>query len=349
MNFTEFQDWRATCLQQSPGVLDCGETNLYRSLSDRRVSPADIGEERLYRCDLSRLWLARFGWSEDRSRQALVSRGVRHALGLIFRQLATDSAKLWVPQDVYPVYLSVAEAHGLNPATYPTLPNLALPPLGCSADEVEQDEYLLICVPLKPLGRHLTPVECAHLLQWLRASPRRCLLLDCVYDLGAPLHESTRTLEATGQAVILHSLTKGWLWPETFGIALFPEDLQARFEMAFRNDSPSQAQLAQARACLSEAAQRPEEIASALKDRAERLVQRLPSAVLEAGVLPWDASTMDGRYMFVVDMPASTLLQAHGVLGIPASVFGSTGWQGSILTSLAGIFNASHTEHTHVA
>jgi hypothetical protein len=123
LNFAAFQRWRTECLIAQPGLLDCGETNLYRSLASlqpalRAASPT----EHIYRCDLARAWLKRYGFSDERSRQALVNRGVRHALSLIFRELAHTSAVLWIPADVYPVYAELAESAGIQPRLFVTLP-----------------------------------------------------------------------------------------------------------------------------------------------------------------------------------------------------------------------------------
>ncbi|MGC4062771.1 MAG: hypothetical protein QM749_18775 [Aquabacterium sp.] len=347
MNFQEFQTWRQTCLQQQPGLLDCGETNLYRALGPWQLQAKENSENTaIYRCDLARAWLSHYGWPEARSRQALVCRGVRHALHLIFQQLASNEATLWLPGDVYPVYASIASAYGLRPDRYATLPIPALPAL-TSAD-LGHAEFLLLCNPWKPLGRYLTRSECSHLKQWLQQSSRRFLVLDCVYDLGAPLHETTRELEATGKAIVLHSLTKAWLWPETFGVALVPDQLQSKFEKAFRDDAPSLSQLNMGHTCLLKASDRPREIANVLEKRSTNLKERLPASVLNARITP-DADLAHGTYMLAVDIDAQTLLARYGILALPASVYGATDWNGSILTSLSSEFSCQQPRYTDAA
>lgn len=337
MNFQEFQTWRQTCLRQQPTLLDCGETNLYHALVQWQVQAnEDVENTAIYRCDLARAWLSRYGWPEARSRQALVCRGVRHALRLIFQQLACNEATLWLPGDVYPVYASIASTCGLRPNHYPTLPAPVLPAL--TSSDLGHAEFLLICNPWKPLGRCLAQSECSHLKQWLQQSTRRFLVLDCVYDLGTPLHETTREMEATGKAIVLHSLTKAWLWPETFGVALVPDQLQSKFEKSFWDDAPSSTQLHIGQTCLLKAPDRPREIADSLERRSTSLKERLPASVLNACITP-DADLAHGTYMLAVDIDAPTLLARHEILALPASAYGATAWHGSILTSLSSALN----------
>ena len=217
MNFGDFQLWREQSLRSNPDLLDCAETNLYHCLASLQPKPsASHKAHSVHRCDLARTWLNRYGFSANDSRHALVCRGVRHALALIFRELVRDNAALWIPADVYPIYLELASAAGIKPSLFKTLPEPKFP----AAKPNDSPEYLLIANPWKPLGRFLTNAECAALIGWLDASPRRRLLVDCVYDLSAPFHATTQELQRTGRAILLHSVTKGWLWPKTFGVAL---------------------------------------------------------------------------------------------------------------------------------
>jgi hypothetical protein len=331
MNFTDFQSWREQQLQADPGLLDCGETNLYRALSSLQpVIDTSPVEQPVYRCDLARAWLARYGFAADRSRDALVCRGVRHALDLIFRVLAEEHATLWLPSDVYPVYLELALTRGIKPRTYATLPAPNLP----STDPEAGDEYLLIANPWKPLGRYLTGEECASIMAWLSASARRYVLMDCVYDFGTPFHATTQELLATGRAVLLHSVTKGWLWPRTFGIALVGEN-HARFAPAFRAEPPGPTQLRMAATLLSAMADCPVRVAAALEDGAAKLLAAFPVTIADS--LLGRSFDTPGRYFFPVDRSIEEL-RRHRILGIPASVFGATDWSGSILTSLSPAF-----------
>ncbi|MDX3310557.1 aminotransferase class I/II-fold pyridoxal phosphate-dependent enzyme [Streptomyces sp. ME08-AFT2] len=333
MRFEEFQDFRQRELSGSPSLLDAAETNVYRALAPMRPKPpAEVST--VHRCDLARAWLRRFQLPEEWSGHAMVCRGVRHGLGVVFQRLHAVQARLWLPSDVYPVYFELARAAGLEPASYPTLPAPALP--NSPADH--RAEYLLLANPSKPLGRYLSEAECAAVISWLRESPRRRVLIDSVYDLGVPFAVGTRRLLDTGCAVLLHSVTKGWLWPRTFGVVLLGEE-QAEWEEwaeAFRSDSPAREQLGLAHRLLTEHGDMPRHIVDELAARAERLFERLPDDVL--GAVPTASRTCPGNYFFPVGIPARTLLRECGVLAMPVSVFGETSWPGSVLTSLADTF-----------
>ncbi|MFC8720875.1 aminotransferase class I/II-fold pyridoxal phosphate-dependent enzyme [Kitasatospora sp. NPDC057198] len=341
MRFDEFQESRQQRLAADPSLLDAAETNVYRALAALRPEPPlrpepaegdGDGTRTVYRCDLARTWLRRYDLPEQWSRRAMVSRGVRHGLDLLFRQLGGADARLWLPADVYPVYFELARAAGLAPGSYPTLPAPAPPQDPPTAG---RPEYLLLANPSKPLGRHLTDAECAELAGWLERSPHRRLLIDAVYDLGTPFAPGTRRLLETGRAVLLHSVTKGWLHPRTFGIVLLGPDDSAMAE-AFRGDPPGQEQLRLAESLLTDHPDTPRQVAEALAVRAERLLAALPDAV-RAGI-PEEVRSSPGNYFFPVDTPAEALLAEHGLLALPATVFGETRWGGSVLTSLADRF-----------
>ncbi|MFI6844239.1 aminotransferase class I/II-fold pyridoxal phosphate-dependent enzyme [Kitasatospora sp. NBC_00085] len=327
MRFDEFQEFRQRQLGTSSSLLDAAETNVYRALAPMRPEPP-TDTITVHRCDLARAWLRRFELPEEWSGRAMVCRGVRHGLGVVFQWLRAVQARLWLPGDVYPVYFELARAAGLTPASYPTLPVPAWP--GAPAED--RPEYLLLANPSKPLGRYLSDAECAAVISWLQESPHRRLLIDSVYDLGAPFAAGTRRLLDTGRTVLLHSVTKGWLWPRTFGVVLLGPE-QAELAEAFRADPPTRAQLRLADRLLTEHSDVPRQVGDELAARAARLFERLPDEVL--GAIPTASRTCPGNYFFPVDIPAETLQREHGVLAMPVSVFGESSWSGSILTSLA--------------
>ncbi|OPC77880.1 aspartate aminotransferase [Embleya scabrispora] len=330
MRFDGFQEFRQRQLRASSSLLDAAETNVYRALAPLRPEPP-TDPRTVHRCDLARAWLRRFELPEEWSRRAMVCRGVRHGLGVVFHQLRAAQARLWLPGDVYPVYFELARAAGLAPESYPTLPAPVLP--RSPADD--RPEYLLLANPSKPLGRYLSDAECAAVISWLRVSPRRHLLIDSVYDLGGPFAAGTRRLLDTGRAVLLHSVTKGWLWPRTFGVVLL-DPTHAALAEAFRADPPTSAQLRLADRLLTEHGDVPRQVVDELAARAERLFERLPDDVLAA--IPTASRSCPGNYFFPVEMPAETLRRECGVLAVPVGVFGESGWSGSVLTSLADAF-----------
>lgn len=347
MRFEEFQEFRQRQLGAAPSLLDAAETNVYRALAALQPQPPAVTGT-VHRCDLARAWLRRYELPHEWSGRAMVGRGVRHGLGVVFHWLRAVQARLWLPSDVYPVYFELAHAAGLAPASYPTLPAPALPDLpapdlpdlpGPPADD--RPEYLLLANPSKPLGRYLSDAECDAVVSWLRESPHRRLLIDGVYDLGAPFAAGTRRLLDTGRAVLLHSVTKGWLWPRTFGVVLLGPE-QTELAEAFRADPPTPAQLSLADHLLTEHSDVPRQVVDELAARAERLFERLPDEVL--GAIPTASRTCPGNYFFPVEIPAETLRRECGVLAVPAGVFGESNWSGSVLTSLADAFGPSSAD-----
>ncbi|MBP5872008.1 aminotransferase class I/II-fold pyridoxal phosphate-dependent enzyme [Streptomyces scabiei] len=339
MRFQEFQEFRQRQLSASPSLLDAAETNVYGALAPLRPQ-LPTGTPTVHRCDLARAWLRRYELPEEWSGRAMVSRGVRHGLGVVFPWLRAARGRLWLPGDVYPVYFELARAAGLEPASYPTLPAPALP----RAPAVDRPEYLLLANPSKPLGRHLSDAECAELIAWLRESPRRRLLIDTVYDLETPFASGTRRLLDTRRAVLLHSVTKGWLWPRMFGVALLGT-ADAELADAFRADPPTPAQLQLADRLLTEHGDVPRQVVAELAARAERLFERLPEDVL--GAVSAASRSCPGNYFFPVAIPAQVLRREYGVLAAPVSVFGATQWSGSVLTSLADAFGPAPTPAPH--
>ncbi|MBR7825814.1 aminotransferase class I/II-fold pyridoxal phosphate-dependent enzyme [Actinospica sp. MGRD01-02] len=334
MRFDELQALRRGQIGASPPLLDAAETNVYRTLAALRPEPPrDTSGTTVHRCDLARTWLRHFELPAELAAQAVISRGVRHGLGMVFQWLSALHPRLWLPSDVYPVYFDLAQAAGISPATYPTLPKPTLP---CTTPD-SSPEYLLLTNPSKPLGRHLSDAECTAVIAWLQESPNRRLLIDTVYDLGVPFAAGTRRLLGTGRAVILHSVTKGWLWPRTFGVVLLgPEDTELADTL--RADPPSPAQLRLAEHLLTEHDSTPQRVVTALAARAHRLFERLPEEVLAA--IPPVTRTYPGNYFFPVEIPAETLRHEYRILAMPISVFGENNWPGSVLTSLAVTFDS---------
>jgi aspartate/methionine/tyrosine aminotransferase len=332
VNFSEFKLWREKCLRADPGLLNCAETNLYRALALLQPKSTISDPDRpVHRCDLARAWLRRYDFEEKESRRALICKGVRHALGLIFRELAESGAEIWIPGDVYPVYLQLARDAGIEPLQFTTMPELKLP---CTHAEGRL-AYMLVTNPWKPLGRFLTDAESQSLTAWLNATPGRHLLLDCVYDFGVPFHSTTRRLWDTGRTILLHSITKGWLWPKTFGVALIDKE-HTHLESVFRREPPSPEHLALAENLFSDDAAVPSQIVSALGTRKNNLLNSLPAStrsrlLLDPGCLA------PGCYFFSVGIRHEELLRQHRILAVPASAFGAD-WEGSVLTSLAGAF-----------
>jgi histidinol-phosphate/aromatic aminotransferase/cobyric acid decarboxylase-like protein len=324
MNFTEFQTLSQKIRSERPGVLDCSATNLYSALA-RLIPPVSATPKHaVHRCHLAAEWAQCFGFSPNVAGCALVSSGVRDSLALLFRYYAETRTRLWLPADNYPVYGELARAAGLAVQEFITLPA----PVWPDAKPGVSNEVLVLTNPVKPLGRWLTAEDVAVLTAWLAASPNRRLLLDAVYTFDLRFHATTLQLVATGQAILLHSLTKGWLHPRLFGITLVPRSDARTFGPIFRAHPPSQPSLARAREFLSDFQEMPAAVGTEIAASRTHLLSTVPTGV--CGLI---SSGLTGYFTPVLG-PWSDLLEEANVLGIPASVFGSSRQDITILSSL---------------
>ncbi len=325
MNFLNYQKYREAILAQRPTLIDAGETNLYRALSSLVPKRPELTHERVHRCHLASKWAECFGFSGAVSSRAFVSCGVRHSLTLIFQGCAAMGAKVWIPEDNYPVFSELALAAGMVPITFPTLPEPTWPNASSS-----DAEFLLVTNPLKPLGRYLNTNDLRSLTDWLGSNPHRRVIIDTVYDLGARFHSSTVSLIETKQALLLHSLTKGWLHARLFGIALVPESDADHWRPCFQNSAPPQTNLAAARHFLARYQALPRKVAASIGEAKAILASTLPH--LLGNLLKCEAP----GYLFPAKASFDALLEKN-VLGIPASVFGSSRKDLTLLSSLSCI------------
>ena len=262
---------------------------------------------------------------EEASRRAFVTGGVRDGLDTLFRHLLGKPCLLWLPEDNYPVYHELATAHGHRPKTFPTLPVVQWPE---EAPPVSaEQEWLLVTHPLKPRGRSVDNHDAESLLRWLATDDRRRVLLDTVYRLELRFDDLILRLLATKQVIVLHSLTKGWLNPRCFGVVLMPEQDVPVWNPVFRDKPPSQAHLATARHLMSHHSDLPGNVARSLRAAQRDLFEAIPS-------LPCEPMPVDPASYFVpVACRWDTLLDL-GILGLPASVFGSPRDDLTLLSSL---------------
>jgi aspartate/methionine/tyrosine aminotransferase len=326
MNFAAFQQFRENLLRERTDVIDCAETNLYRTLSRLIPSAPSVSSvpSTVHRCHLASEWVERFGFPPDTSRRALISRGVRDSLSRLFQHGAGAQVTLWIPKDNYPVYGELARAAGLSPREFPTLPETEWP----DGPPAPGPEWLLVTNPLKPAGRFLAEEDVKSLGRWLSASPSRLLLLDAVYTFDTRFHSSTLALLESGQTILLHSLTKGWLHPRLFGIALIPEAAAAALTPAFRADPPPQENLARARNLMGTHAAMPALVARSLASAMSRLRASLPFPV------PLPHPDRAAGYFLTIPRSWHELLETQNILSLPVTFFGSSRDDLAILSSL---------------
>jgi histidinol-phosphate/aromatic aminotransferase/cobyric acid decarboxylase-like protein len=310
MNHDAFLSTRERLKRERPGLLDCAELNVYRSLRAHFATIApSTHTEAPYRCHLAERFLAHLELPADWKARTHVSHGVRRSLGALFGVFARDGLRVGVPSDVYPVYGQLAHDAGLVPIAFEQRPG----PLPLEALDV-----VLLCEPAKPWGTQLDPTQRARLLDW-----RGLTLLDSAY--ATPPTAGALQLVHAGKAMLLSSLSKGWLLPDHGGICVVPPAWFERTRAAFTSLNKDTDKLRIAYAALTEHADRPAQVAAVLARRA-RLLDELTTARPEL------KATRCNGYFSVSERRFDELL-GLGVLGVPASVFGST-FGGCVLSSL---------------
>lgn len=333
MDFRTFMKQRAELLQQYPDALDLTETNVVTALGGVRPQPSeDILSRQAYRCNLAEFWLDALNLPRALKPQALVSQGVRHSLEQLFALFARQGTQAILPSDVYPVYLDIAKAQGLGYSTY-----RAAEPIVDTLSALEGD-VLLVTNPVKPWGRWLEQAEVAAIQGWLAHNPARRVIVDAVYTWDEKLDATTLDLFASGQAYVLHSLSKGWLYPLAMGVALVPAQDVDFCTPVFRGLSLAQDSLRIAQSMLTEHPGFPSALSLILADVEVVLFHELAARGVTQVRKPQSGGPGHvwgrQRYHFIVEKAWQVLLKEHGVLALPASVFGEAGSDLSVVTSL---------------
>jgi len=320
MTRDEFLSERAQLRQTRPGLVDLSELNLYRSLA--KLDGARFGsiapsthEEAPYRCHLAERFLSHLGLSQQLKSRTHVSHGIRRSLRALFAHLASAHATVGVPDDVYPVYGQLAAEAGVKVAPWSAREGLPKDLSGLSA--------LLVCEPLKPWGTSLASVEVERLRSWARADERRMVIIDSAYATPpSPLALQAMLDES---AVLLVSLSKGWLIPDHAGLCIVPTRFQQATRQVFAPLPKDTERLRIGYAALTEHADRVGHVTQTLAHLASRLddfTSRRPEF----------AATRCAGYFAATERSFSQLLEL-GVLAVPASIFGGSS-QGCILSSL---------------
>jgi hypothetical protein len=312
MNFQAYKDLARGILASAHGPqlvrLDC--MNPVKALAAMRpVLPPRL--RRTSTRELETSWRQRWGLTAAGGRVALSS-GVRPLLARLFAGFARQGRRLHAPEDVYPVYLDLAAKAGVELSTFPTVPSPVLPALGLEPGS----EALLVPEPLVPLGRQLSDAEADHIRAWLDEDDRRLVVLDCVYTFGGRFTKTAEELLSGGRAVLLHSLAKSFLFPDTAGFAVGPESVLGTLGHEISDDARDTAVH-----LLEEAPSLSEQLAGEFSRRWTRLTQ--------ATGIPSPAT----GYFSVSPVPFDALL-ACGQLAIPGTVFGASRRDWSAVTCL---------------
>lgn len=200
------------------GLANYANNNLYEHMqSPVKDCAGGHINGKVYRCHLVEDWLRWSGMDGALKQHIGVTSGVRDAL----RVLAQNGGRWLIPRDVYPVYKTLIQPAALSVAEYQTLGARTLVPhlRTGSAD------MLLLTDPLKPSATPYSEEEWAAVRQWLAQDKTRKAVVDGVYRLRpSPSSGAMALYGETNQLIILHSLSKSWLLPDHFGIALLPRN-----------------------------------------------------------------------------------------------------------------------------
>lgn len=313
MKHEEFVQLRERLRQTRPEIIDCAQLNLYRSLAPRFAAIAASEHlEAPYRCHLAERFLAHLQLPAEWKSRTHVTHGVRRSLAALFQVFARDGMRVTIPADVYPVYLDLARASGVAFTTFTRFPS-----------ELEASDAVLFCEPAKPWGTTLDAEQLARLLAWSRERGG-LVLLDSAY--ATPPTSGAMQLVHEGAAMLLASLSKGWLIPDHGGICITPSrQWFERTRPTFTALPKDEQKLRVAYAALTDHAQRPQQVADELTARA-RMLDELTTTRPEI-----NATRVQGY--FAVSTRTFDELLGLGVLGVPVSVFGSNG-NLTILSSL---------------
>jgi len=256
--------------------------------------------------------------------RTVIGRGVRDLLAATFTSVVKKGEDLWLPEDVYPVYGKLAMDTGLTARTFPTLPRPKFDFLTHSAECAT----VVLPVPLSPLGRLPDKSESDALLGWLRGSPRRLLVIDAVYTFDFEKSRSFMDLFLGGngdQCIALWSCSKSWLLPQSLGIAMTPSRLAPT--LADHVVPPSHSDLGKINSALES---QPD--LWSLQQKAFTFEWQRLAPIIRSVDRNWEPPP--SGYFSVLEVPFSSLLNEHGILSVPLSVFGGKHDDFSIVTCL---------------
>lgn len=322
LDFRGFMAAIPKIIDTHPGVEDLTDTRFSGRLKHLRPEPIRDAGHGGYRCHAARFWLETMGLPAGWFDRTLVCDGVRHGLSVLFRGFAAAHLTAVIPVDVYPTYGEIARAAGLRHRVYATRPTVDLANAGDA-------DILLVCNPMKPRGSALDEAETMDVLRWLAADQRRRVVIDAVYTFDLAFEPSTLRLIETGQAILLHSLSKAWLHPLVMGTAIVPETDVALWTSAFRSEPADRTRLGLAEDLLTKARSFPSALPAILGEGERRLRIKLE----KRGIPVPDHGRTVPRYLFVVERSWQILLEEYGLLALPMSVFGGDE-DSSVLSSL---------------
>lgn len=333
MRYAEFSQLRQTLLANTtPPPRRMDEFDLYTAMAGWKPPKTD---KQPTTEALLEQWGNHAGLKPGLTQNSLPGQGIKDFLRGLFPILKAQGIDVWLPEDVYAGYRLIAEESELAWQGFTTLPQgkkSALEGLRFLKKTGPQAAVLLVN-PAIPLGRFLTKTEVKKLTRWLSQSPQRLLILDAVYDPGKSLNDQTQALLKTGQCVLLHSLSKTWITPNAFGVAVLPPGLQTPLKEQL---AASKAALdgPQADACLRQHPTLPQTLEARYKSAWQALTQTIRQIHP-----PWRPP--DCGYISWLPMGFERILERFQVLAAPASIFGSQAKDRAVISCLNEVLKDS--------
>lgn len=313
MNFLEFEVWRKAHLAAQPHLMDGGCTTFYKHLAEMdpvRFGPiaSSINPKAIYRCHVAEEFLRHMHLDESTYKpRTLITHGVRASLQAIFQHWAKEDRLVFLPKDVYPVYLELAQQAQLRVQMYAQSKDL---PWGM-LEKSFQPWGLLVCTPLKPWGGRIDSQQLERLM--CLAENKGQVILDGAYQLQ-PDPWVEQALNQEKPLAFLGSLSKGWLSPWKAGIVIGPRTWIDDWRSAFQQLPKNTESFAQAFAALTEYAHRPQDVLNFVDQKRTMVVDYFK----EKGI-----PVIGSEGYFLTTSESIENLLEQNILAIPPSVFGS--------------------------
>ncbi|QDT29166.1 histidinol-phosphate aminotransferase [Gimesia panareensis] len=321
MNYQEYRAAKEGYLQSDPLRLDC--MNTQKALSF--LAPSCSSSEKTFspQAALS-IWQDVAGFDLT-DLKIIPGKGVRELLAHLIEQLKQEQVEFIFPRDVYPIYHQLLSGYPCQ--QYRTFPQWEWDFL---TNSPEHRQVLLLTQPAVPVGRYLHSQEITAVLNWLSADQRRLLIVDAAYAYE-PNHSIYHQLLQSGQCVCLFSLSKPWLLPEQFGLAVSHREQLADKSLLSNDFSTDWVAPFRQHATL------PAKLSALFTTE----WNQLDNAIHQFAP---DWQPPQSAYYSTVNISFEQLLEEHNTLGVPATVFGSDRTDATVISCLFHIQQRSLTD-----
>ena len=316
MKLTEWHAIRDRILQdESPVRLDC--LNPFAALASWRMteSGAVATPDRL-------ISGFREAFMIDASIKVALTKGIRSFLRSVMKSTWGQNALWIIPADVFPTYSEIAKEMGVRRSEMITWPTMQFK----ISAQTNFPTVLLLPVPHSPTGKDLTETELKAVRTWLEQSSNHFLLLDLVYTYE-PLQPSVlgQLLRTSPNVLAAYSMSKTWLQRCLAGCAAIPNKIFDDIFVHCEPPSPNESGLAVE--CLKNQVSLPKFQATCFKSKWHEFLPTLQKA--SPHWLPPHSG-----YLSTIHLDWDTMLEKHGILGVPPALFGSSASDYSIISCL---------------